>query len=427
MPKPLSSIRKFYLLDYFYVLLISVDKSPEKDQIFDIFSKLKKDFMLGESKYRKITVENETLSKRQIDKYHYTFEKVIAESIEYDLIIHDNGKYYLTQLGKNLILQYQSNFEDFALTLFELMETKYEAFRQIIELLYKASRNNNGLITFPVYSPLQLGIDRSKIQTTKNIIAYSDELARKLEFHLKNFDYDRTVFEERKKEIITTLINDNMIPLNESDKFDPKKYNAIVTRFRDFWRKYFLQEIYHYNFYLTSFDIWVYRAKQIGILQATEFFPNFNGKIIYPTSVLIRTPVSPDFREIYTYSNGTSLCLHKPNIDGYQNRFVDSLVNAYYKLKKNYRSYFISLLALKELVCYNLKISDYTFQECLNAIYKANLSGILKIKISLEVDRLPEETKATYLKREPILVDGKARNIVAIDVAGGRDSYEVIE
>jgi hypothetical protein len=68
-----------------------------------------------------------------------------------------------------------------------------------------------------------------------------------------------------------------------------------------------------------------------------------------------------------------------------------------------------------------MKISEYVFQELLDSVYRANLSGNLKIKISLEVDRLPEETKAMYLKQEPVMVDGRFRNIIAIDVArGGR-------
>jgi hypothetical protein len=55
------------------------------------------------------------------------------------------------------------------------------------------------------------------------------------------------------------------------------------------------------------------------------------------------------------------------------------------------------------MVCYNMKISEYVFQELLDSVYRANLSGNLKIKISLEVDRLPEETKAMYLKQEPVM------------------------
>ena len=103
-------------------------------------------------------------------------------------------------------------------------------------------------------------------------------------------------------------------------------------------------------------------------------------------------------------------------MDANQNDFVDCLVKSYFDLRPSNRSDFINLIALRELVCYSMKISESIFQDFLNKIYKLNLIGELRIGISLEVDRLPEETKAMYLKREPVMVDGKYRNIIAIDV-----------
>ena len=41
-----------------------------------------------------------------------------------------------------------------------------------------------------------------------------------------------------------------------------------------------------------------------------------------------------------------------------------------------------------------------------------NISGNLKINISLESDKLPQETKAIYLRREPILINESYKNII---------------
>jgi hypothetical protein len=72
-------------------------------------------------------------------------------------------------------------------------------------------------------------------------------------------------------------------------------------------------------------------------------------------------------------------------------------------------------------VCYRLRISEAVFGTFLDHTYKLNLAGKLggRISISLEVDKLPEETKAQYLVKEPVMIDGKYRNIIAIDVAKG--------
>jgi hypothetical protein len=60
-----------------------------------------------------------------------------------------------------------------------------------------------------------------------------------------------------------------------------------------------------------------------------------------------------------------------------------------------------------------LRIPEHLFDEFLSYAYHDNK---LTIRISLEVDRLPEETSAMYLRRAPVMVDGKYRNIIAIDL-----------
>jgi hypothetical protein len=78
------------------------------------------------------------------------------------------------------------------------------------------------------------------------------------------------------------------------------------------------------------------------------------------------------------------------------------------------KTYFVSLPNVRERVCYSMKITEYLFDNFLGYVYH---NKHLKIRISLEVDKLPDETKVMYLRREPVMVDGKYRNIIAIDLA----------
>jgi hypothetical protein len=57
----------------------------------------------------------------------------------------------------------------------------------------------------------------------------------------------------------------------------------------------------------------------------------------------------------------------------------------------------------------------FCFDNFLENAYLTNLKGELKIQISLEADKLPHETSAMYMKREPILINGKYKNIIAIN------------
>lgn len=419
--KPLQSVKRFYLLEYFYVLLKSIAKYSDKEMIFDSFKILKQEHRLGESKYKKLTSDTGNLSKVQLDRYRYTFKQVIDESKEYGLINEDDGILSLTNEGRVLLNEYQerSGFHEFNQTLLRLMESKYDAFKYMIKFLYKANTFKTGLLIFPNYSPSQLHFDRASFKSTGHFIEYSKKLTERLQKDIKKYlDQDRDLAVENIK-LINRLTEIGLLPNQIDDKFDSNKYNVITKRFRDFWINYFLKEIYNYDYSLSSFDIWTYRGKQIGIINATEFYPNFNGRIVYPTSIIARDIVTKDFENIYDYNDGFHLYIHNPSGDENQEIFVKYLVRAYFDLRRNYRSYFINLNALREIVCYNMKISEYLFERFLEKTYRLNLTGRLKLGISLEVDKLPEETKAMYLKQDPVMVDGKYRNIIAIDIAKG--------
>lgn len=419
--KPIQSVKKFYFLEYFYVLLSSIEKYSDKEQVFDFFKILKQQHRLGESKYKTLSSDSGNLSKAQVDRHRYTFQQVIDEARDYDLVdVDSEGNLTLTEEGKSLLGQYRAEGPVcFNQSLFKLMEARYNAFSYLVEFLYNVNRFKPGLLIFPNYSPRQLDFEKSTIRTTGDITTYSEALAQRLQQDIKKYLGEKRSLVDESKRILSRLIDSGLLPPNPTAKFDPEKYNVITKRFRDFWITYFLREIYRYEYSMSSFDIWTYRGKQIGIIHATEFYPNFNGRIVYPTSVIMPSTQSADFERLFKYDRGNGLYIHKPQVERNQEKFVASLVKAYFDLRRSNRSYFINLSALRELVCYNMKISEHLFGTFLEFAYRLNLEGNLKVGISLEVDKLPEETKAMYLKQEPVMVDGRYRNIIAIDVTKG--------
>src|SRR5688572_26172182 len=105
--KAIHSPRRFYFLDYFYILLKSLEKYKDRDSVFDSFKKLKKLHQLGESKYKSLVIEDELLTKTQLDRYRYTFEQVIEEAKEYRLVREPKtGQLVLGDLGRKLMEVY---------------------------------------------------------------------------------------------------------------------------------------------------------------------------------------------------------------------------------------------------------------------------------------------------------------------------------
>ena len=417
--------RKFYFLDYFFIFLSSVEKNMIQDEVFNAFKILKQEYRLGESKYKKLEeVENPTL--RQQQRYRYTFNKVMDECKEYGLLIEEEDHtIHLTEEGKSLLLQYRTEgVRAFNLSVFRLMEEAHKAFRTLVEFLYGANSKVSGVLVFPHYSPLELHFNRKNIQTTQDMIRYTESLVKKLQGDIEQYLKRNVDLTPKNQELLEKITQDGLLPESPSGRFDPKDYNKITKRIRDFWLTYFLQELYECPYSMTSFDMWGYRARQIGIIQVTESYPFINGKLVYPTSVVLGDVRSDDFSEIYHYPDGKRLFIHKPTLgeeenSPYKDKFIDTLVNGYFDLKRRVRYNFVNLVSLREIVCFRLKISMHTFEETLNEIYRLNISGQLNIHISLEVDKLPEETSVMYMKREPVMVDGSYRNIIAIDVAKG--------
>lgn len=417
-----QSVKKFYFLEYFYVLLKSVESYSNQERVFDSFKILKQKHQLGESKYKKLAFEKEKMLR-----YRYTFEQLTNEAVDYGLItIGENENLFLTEKGEQILLEYEEKrtFE-FNRSLFYLMEQKYYAFHYLVNFCYKANKKRSGLLIFPNYSPLKLHFERTDIKTTADIIKYSESLVKKLQEDIKEYLDQTKDLTSQNNNLINRLIKAELLPENKSEHFDDKRYNVLIKRIRDFWLSYFLKDIYGYEYSFSTFDIWTYRGKQVGIIHVTAFYPGFNGIIVYPTSVILNSRASKDFERIFEYSNGDYLYIHRPSWgdERTQEKFVESLTNAYFDIRKSNRSYFVNLADLRELVCYNMKISQQLFDEFLEKAYRLNLVGQLKVNISLEADKLPQETSAMYLKREPVMVDGRYRNIIAIDITRGEKQH----
>lgn len=422
-------VKKFYFLDYFYILLKSVESQSHYEYILQEFIILKNKYSLGESKYKKLTIDEDVLTHKQMVKFEYTFKQVLSESIEYDLVVRtfpanktgENDKDSLIQItpfGEKVLKDYEDKGKlTFNLSILSKMEEKAFAFYQLLKLCYAENISKNGLLIFPIYSGLKLGFDKSSFVTNKQVLEYSQALRLKLENDIKTYTKKTVVsLVEEEEMLINKLKGDNIITGNINQSFDSDKYNALLSRFRKYWLNYFLKNIYGYEYSFDTFNLWVERAKQIGILHTTEFFPDFSGRIIYPTSIIAKSTNNKDFLKVFAYKTGEALYIHDPQWNTFQEPFIKTLQEEYYVLQSSKKTHFINLLDLKERVCFKLKISGFIFDKFLEQTYLLNLQSKLnKIQISLEADKLPQETNAMYLKREPVLINGKLKNIIAIN------------
>ena len=212
----------------------------------------------------------------------------------------------------------------------------HNAFRALVGFLYAANPKASGVLVFPHYSPLELNFNRKNIQTRKDIVRYTESLVKKLQADIEHYLKHKVYLTDGNKEVLDKITKDGLLPKHESGRFDPKDYNKITKRIRDFWITHFLKEIYKCPYSMTSFDLWGYRARQIGIIQATESYPSVNGKLVYPTSVILDNVCSDDFSKIFSYHDGKCLFIHDPKFEDeeegtYKNKFINTLVEGYFQ------------------------------------------------------------------------------------------------
>jgi hypothetical protein len=414
--KKLTAINKFYFLEYFDILLKSFDFSPDLEQAFTYFIRLKDKKKLGESRYRKNTQVVEELSNLSLVHYRYTFLEVLEESQLLGLVRVERNQAFLTQLGKKLLEIGMKSSDKFNSEIFLLIEGRFEGFKYLVDACYEANPRVNGLLIFPVYSPLKLGMTKQEIINSNSIRRYAELLKEKIEADIQEYLGCEISLEKPTSEIIRKIERSGLFDSTEASNGISLNYNKIVKRMRDFWINYFLKQIYKIELSLSYFELWLYRGKQLGIINAHEFYPGFSGKIVYPISILIKERAQNDFKKMYTYSDGFHLYIHNPKWLANQHAFVNALFNSYHDIKSRNKSYFINLADLRDVVCFKMKISERTFADFLRKAYLLNLRNSLKIKISLESDRLPEENQAMYLKREPVIIGGKQKNIIAIEL-----------
>ena len=144
--------KKFYFLDYFYIILSVFSGQYEENSLEAIkqrFMQLKDKMKLGESKYKKLTIDEGmslALTKTQIDRITYTFKQVLGEAIEYGLIDYNDDFLTLTQEGQTLLsLRDSKGEEEFNNALLQKMETSYSAFYYLVNFLYAANPNDGCL------------------------------------------------------------------------------------------------------------------------------------------------------------------------------------------------------------------------------------------------------------------------------------------
>ncbi|MGB0384645.1 MAG: hypothetical protein ACPGWR_07460, partial [Ardenticatenaceae bacterium] len=96
-------------------------------------------------------------------------------------------------------------------------------------------------------------------------------------------------------------------------------------------------------------------------------------------------------------------------------RFSDTLFEGYRQQQRIEPVRYVALQAVRDWVCYQLRISHSIFQEQLQKLFARSLRGEGKYMLGLEVDLTPQERQRyQHLNIRPVMMNGSARYIITM-------------
>jgi len=162
-------------------------------------------------------------------------------------------------------------------------------------------------------------------------------------------------------------------------------------------------------------EIWQSRLDWAGLTHTARHLPGLAGQVWFPVGAF--RPTGDDaFTPVEGLtSRGLTFYRYTPTGTGFQARFGDTLLEGYREQQRQERVEYVSLLAVRDWVCYRLRISHAIFESTLQDVFPRALRGELGFTIALEVDITPIERERLRKSRaRAVVIDSVPRYIIAM-------------
>jgi hypothetical protein len=172
-----------------------------------------------------------------------------------------------------------------------------------------------------------------------------------------------------------------------------------------------------------SFTVWCPRLSELEFIFYTDYHPRIAGRILVPCGAFRSAANSAEFEELPDIRDrlGRSLFLFQPTWPAIRGKFWNVLIETYRHESKRIGAFYVSLLAVRDEVCRQLRLSAQCFDRCietayLEAIQEATVNG-KHLSISLESDIRPEQRSAVGLNQRPVYIHKVPHSMIAIGVS----------
>jgi hypothetical protein len=160
-------------------------------------------------------------------------------------------------------------------------------------------------------------------------------------------------------------------------------------------------------------SVWQSRMDWAGLALVARKLPGVRGQVWFPVGAFRRSG-NPSFTPVDGLAHdGLVYHVHTPSGLDAEAHFATTLYDCYRVRQQRDKTEYVSLLAVRDHVCYTLRIGNSRFEALLQQIFPRVLRGDLPYAMALEVDLSPSD-RGRLGGTLPVTIDGTPRYILSI-------------
>lgn len=160
-------------------------------------------------------------------------------------------------------------------------------------------------------------------------------------------------------------------------------------------------------------SVWQSRMDWAGLALVARKLPGVRGQVWFPVGAFRRSG-NPSFTPVDGLAHdGLVYHVHTPSGLEAEAQFAASLYHCYRVRQQRDKTEYVSLLAVRDHVCYTLRVGNSRFESLLQQIFPRVLRGDLPYAIALEVDLSPTDRR-NIAGALPVIIDGTPRYILSM-------------
>ena len=160
-------------------------------------------------------------------------------------------------------------------------------------------------------------------------------------------------------------------------------------------------------------EIWQSRMEWAGLTLTARNLPSVAGQVWFPVGAF-REQTADDFAAIKGLEHeGLTYYCYTPTSSEFEKLFTQTLYEGYLQRQQQEQVEYVSLMAVRDWVCFRLRIGNPHFELLLQRMFPRAIQGEIPYSLALEVDITPAE-KSRLRGVVPVVIDGTTRYIISM-------------